>query len=124
MAWTGKWTAPSTTLTSYLTTELIALANAAFSAASAAIDNTSNLHFWMALHLHLGSLTPTTGGYIAIYLLPAWDASVYVDGGGAVAPPANTLVAVMDLSTSTGAKERAAIIPIPPASFKLVLENR
>lgn len=123
MATTHKWTLPSTTLTSYLTTELNALANGAYSAASSAIDNTTNLHQWMAVHLHLQSLTPTGSPYIAIYLLPAFDASVYVDGGGATAPPANTLVAVMDLSTSATAKERSAVFAIPPASFKLVLYN-
>lgn len=123
MATTHKWTAPSTTLTSYLTTELDALTTGSYTNASSAIDNTSNLHLWMAVHLHLGSLTPTGTPYCALYLLPAFDGSVYVDGGGATAPPAGSLVAVFDLSTSTGAKERSAVFAIPPASFKLVLFN-
>jgi hypothetical protein len=102
---------------------LNALANAAYSAASSAIDNTTNLHEFMAVHLHLASLTPSGSPYIAIYLLPAFDGATYVDGGASVVPPASSLVAVMDLSTSAAAKERSAVFVIPPASFKLVLYN-
>ena len=123
MATVHSWGSPSTTLTSYLTTELNSLANAAYTAASSAIDNRTNKHQWMLVHVHLASLTPTGSPYVALYLLPAFDATVYVDGGGAVAPPANTLVAVMDLSTSAGAKERSAMFMIPPSLFKLVLYN-
>lgn len=123
MATTHRYTAPSTTLTSYLTTEMNSLASGSYTAASSAIDNTSNLHLFMAVHLHLASLTPSGSPYCALYLLPAFDGSVYVDGGGATAPPAANLVAVFDLSTSATAKERSAVFPIPPASFKLVLLN-
>lgn len=122
---TRKWTAPSTTPTSALTTELNSLANGSYSDASAAINNTSNLHNRIALQLHLGSLTPTAGGYVAVYAVRSWDVgTTFVDGGGSTAPPAGTRIAVFDLSTSTGAKERDAVAEIDPCQFKLVLQNQ
>lgn len=120
---TQKWLAPEA-IQSALTTELNSLADGAYSAASAAIDNAADLYQFMSLELNLASLTPTTSPYVAIYLLPSVDGTNYVDGGGSVAPPANTLIAVFDLSTSAGVKWRAATnILIPPLKFKLVLLN-
>lgn len=122
MATTHKWTAQSSQ-TSVLTTELNSLANAAYSAASAALDNTSNLHQWASAELVLASLTPTGSPYIAVYLLPT-QSSVYPDGGGSTAPSAENLWCVFALSTSTGAKNRAVMgLPIPPANMKFVLYN-
>lgn len=120
---THRWTAP-TAIASALTTELNSLADGAYSAASSAIDNTSNRYTHMALEINLASLTPATSPYLAVYLLPSIDGTNYVDGGGATAPPAGTLVAVVDLSTSAGVKLRGVTgIPVPPLLFKLVLLN-
>ena len=113
-----------TNIATALSTELNSLANGAYSAVSAAIDNTTLRHLYMALELNLASLTPTAGGYIGVHLLPSVDASTYPDGGGAVAPSAGSLLCVMDLSTSAGAKIRTrAGLVIPPYLFKLVLLN-
>jgi len=114
-----------TNIATALSTELNSLANGAYSAASAAIDNTSTKHLYMALQLRLASLTPgaaNTG--ISVYLLPAVD-TTYPDGGGAVVPgPENYLCCFAPLSTSAGAKARdMAGLPVPPFAFKLVLLN-
>jgi hypothetical protein len=123
VATTFQWTTPEA-ITSALTTELNSLANAAYSAASAAITNSSGLYEWMALELHLASLTPTGSPYIQVFLLPVID-TVYEDGGGAVAPSNGTLICTWDLSTSVGAKQRTkAGILIPPFDFKLALLNQ
>jgi hypothetical protein len=121
---TLTWSAPTAAAT-ILSTDLNALANAAYSAASAAIDNRTTRHLYMGLQLHLASLTPAAANTgISVYLLPAVDGSVYPDGSGAVAPPAETYLACFTLSTSAGAKERAiAGLTIPPMLFKIVVLN-
>lgn len=122
MSTTHKWTAQSAQ-TTVLSTDLNSLSNAAYSAASSALDNTSNLHQWAAAELVLASLTPTGSPYIAVYLLPT-QSSVYPDGGGSTAPSAENLWCVFQLSTSTSAKNRVIMgLPIPPANMKFVLYN-
>lgn len=121
---THKWLAPTESLTTALTTELNSLADGSYSAASAAIDNATDIYQWMVLELVLASLTPATSPYVAVYLIPSADGTNYADGGGATAPPAENLICVFSLSTSTGAKRRvSAPMMIPPLKFKLVLLN-
>jgi hypothetical protein len=115
-----------TAIATILSTELNALANGAYSAASAAIDNRTTKHLYMGLELALASLTPgaaNTG--CSVYLIPSIDASTYPDGGGAVVPgPETYLCCFAALSTSAGAKLRGVTgLPIPPLLFKLVLLN-
>lgn len=120
---TIKW-AVTEAIQSALTTELNSLANAAYSAVSAVIDNEADLYQFMALELVLASLTPTGTPSCSVYLLPAVDDTNYPDGGGATAPPLGTLIAVFDLSTSATAKRRTAVnIAIPPYKFKLLVLN-
>jgi hypothetical protein len=113
-----KWATPATSANA-LTTELNSLANAATSAASAAIDNATDKYLYMAVDVTLASLTPTAGGYLAVYLLPAVDGTNYSD------ITQSQLVATLALTTTASAK-RVSLgnIPIPPFSFKLALENR
>lgn len=125
MTQTITYSTPTTIVTA-LSTELNSLANGAYSAASAAIDNRTTKHLYMALELALASLTPgaaNTG--CSVYLIPSVDGSTYGDGGGSVVPgPETYLCCFASLSTSAGAKLRTmAGIPIPPLLFKLVLLN-
>lgn len=124
MATTRKWVAPIAAATA-LTTELNALANAAYSAASAVIDNTANLYQYMWSEVYLASLTPTTGGNVSIFMVSSLDGTNYSDGGGAVAAPGCTFLYTFDLSTSTGVKRRVSNFPIqvPPLKFSLILLN-
>lgn len=115
-----------TSIATALGTELNNLANGAYSAASAAIDNSSTKHLYMALELNLASLTPgaaNTG--CSVYLIPSVDGTNYGDGGGAVVPgPETYLCCFAALSTGAGAKLRTmAGLPVPPLLFKLVLLN-
>lgn len=118
-----QWGTPEAIATT-LSTELNSLGNGSYSAASSAITNSSGLYKYISLELVLASLTPSGAPYVEVYLVPTIDGTNYVDGGGAVAPPAESLLATFSLSTSTGAKRRAvANLLIPPYDFKLVLRN-
>lgn len=123
MAVTHKWVAPEAAAT-VMTTALDGLANGAYSAVSTAIANETGLYPYMAVEVYLASLTPAAGGYVALYLLPTVDATNYEDGGGAVAPPTGSLIAMMDLRNAAAAQRRMRYdIPIPPLGFYLVLYN-
>lgn len=120
---TVSW-ATAESIATALSTDLNSLANGSYSAASAAIANSTGLYRYLNLELALASLTPTGTPTISVFLLPTIDGTNYEDGGGATAPPALSLVAVFDLSTSASTKRRARWnIPIPPVDFKLVLLN-
>lgn len=116
---------PVVAATSILTTELNSLANAAYSNASAAIDNTVQLCFWMDLELQVTYGTgPTVNLPVEIYLLPSLDGTNYPDGGGAVAPATNLYVGSFILAAVTTAQRLAVTgIPVPPSKFKLVARN-
>lgn len=123
MASTFKWVAPESIATA-LSTDLNSLANGSYSAASAAIDNETDLYTYLNLEVYLASLTPTGTPTISVFLVPSVDGTNYTDGGGSTAPPAETLISVVTLSTSAGTKYRSAKnIVIPPLKFKLILLN-
>src|SRR5215831_2934336 len=72
MASIGKWNAPSS-IVSVLTTGLNSLANNTMSAASSNIANQTNLDMYADIEVVLASLSPTTGAYVALYILEALD---------------------------------------------------
>ena len=124
MAQIFKWVAGEGA-TAGLTTELDALASAAFSAASAAIDNTVGLYPWMDLEVNLASLTPGAGSpSIVVWINPSLDGTNYEkvpDGSSGDKPPD----AIFPLEASVAQASRVVVsnIPIPPLKFKLVLKN-
>lgn len=110
---------------SALTTELNSLASTSSSAASSAIDNSSALELFDDLELAVtfGS-SPTAGGYVSVFLLPAVDGSNYADGSASVAPQGGLLVGVFEVKASTSA-QRLAIqnVAIPPGLYKYMVTN-
>jgi len=124
MAQTFKWLTGEGA-TAGLTTELNALASAAFSAASAAIDNTVGLYPWMDLEVNLASLTPGAGSpSIVVWINLSLDGTNYEkvpDGSSGDKPPD----AIFPLEASVAQASRVVVsnIPIPPLKFKLVLKN-
>lgn len=119
MATTFSWLAPIA-IASALTTELDALANAAFSAASAAYDNETNHHLYLDLELRLSSLTPTGSPYCAVFLIAELDGTNYEDAPNAASVP----IAIFSFTTAVAAKRQVrSNILVPPLPFKLVLQN-
>lgn len=121
---TRKWVAPAAIATA-LTSELDALGSYAYSAASAAIDNTANLYQYIWFEVYLDTLSPNAGSYISIFLIPSLDGTNYADGGGAAVPPSHTFVCSLDLSTGSATKRRVTpfAFECPPLKFKLVAQN-
>lgn len=109
-------------VTSALTTELNSLGNGSNTAASSAIDNTSNLDLFMDLELNLGAAgsARSAGAIVSVYMVTAVDGSNYPDVNETTAE----LVAVFPLDAATTAR-RCAVrdVPMPPALFKLFVRN-
>lgn len=109
--------------TSALTTELNSLANGSASAASAAIDNTSNLDLFMDLELNLAvqGSARSAGAIVSVYMVASLDGgSTYADVNTGVAE----LVAVFPLDAATTA--RVAVrrgVALSPGLHKLVVLN-
>jgi hypothetical protein len=106
-----------------LTTELNALANNANTAASAAIDNTTNLDLFMDLELILAAqgTARSSTATVAVFMTPSLDGTNYTDANEAI----SELVAVFPLDAATTAR-RAVVrdIPLSPALFKLFARNQ
>lgn len=119
-----KWVAPAAAAAA-LTSELNNLANGAYSAASAAIDNTSNLYQYIWFEVVLASLTAVVPASVSVYLVPSLDDTNYADGGGSVAPSAINFVCSLVPTTGASAKRMVTsqAYECPPLKFKLVLLN-
>jgi hypothetical protein len=116
---TAKWATPSAQGANIASTTLDSLANGSTSA-FITHDNSSNLDLYASVLVNLGSLTPTTGGSIALRVFSAQSADVpdatgSVGGGDTYTQP---------LTTSTGAK--VAVFPMVrlyPESLRLCVTN-
>jgi hypothetical protein len=119
---TFTWATPES-IQSALTTQLDALGNAVFSASSSAIDNLTNLYQYIDLEVVLGSLSPTAGAYVDVWLEPTLDGSNYADHGKAL--QTSHLLCSLQLDTAAATAQRLVKtnVPIPPYSFKLALRN-
>lgn len=107
--------------TNALTTELNSLADGSSTAASSAIDNSTNLDLFADVSAILGSINPTaTSARIDVHLVPRLgDGSTYADIGAA------TVVATIPVTTGSAAKNLGTIgIRIPPGHYKLAVTNR
>lgn len=125
MASLGKWNSPS--LTSVLTTELNSLGNNTASSASSAIANQTNLDIFVDVEVNLGSLSPSAGAYVAIYVLLAVDGSNYPAQSDAdLRLTASQLLCVIPVGTTASTAQRVAArnILLPPGSFKVKLDNQ
>lgn len=128
MAAAVKWNAAPTSRGTVLNTEMDTVANAGFSSVgSTIIDNTSNLDRWGWIELQLGSLTPTAGACIYVYLVPSVDGGTdYDDGPSSTNPAAHLLVAVLNVKTGVGSKKLVTAKPfdLPPGKFKFAIKNQ
>lgn len=110
-------------LTTYLTTELDALANAA-NKLGAAIDCAQATRMLIELSLAAQGSARSAGASVAIYMVKASDGSTYEYGADALTPAASALVAVIPFDAATNARVGIAIIEIPgDLSVKLLVQN-
>lgn len=106
-----------------LSTELNSLATATDSAASAAIDNGTNLDLYHDLTLTVAAqgVARTAGATVNVYLVPALDGTNYDDAISATAEQ----VASFPLDAATTARQvTRRDIPVPPGLFKYVARNQ
>lgn len=104
-----------------LTTELDSLADASNTAASSAIDNSTNLDIHADVSVVLGSINPTSAGArVDIHLVPRLaDGSTYADIGAA------TVVGTVPITTGSAVKNAMLRgVMIPPGHYKLAATNR
>ena len=109
-------------IASILTTELNTLASGSASAASAAVDNTSNLDLYVDLTLTVAAQgsSRSSGATVAVYLIMALDGTNYDDTNATTAE----LVAVFPLDAATTARQSTRRdIPVPPGLFKFFVVN-
>lgn len=94
-------------------------------AATAAIDNSTDRWAYADLELVLGDFAtaPSAGGTIDVYILPSLDGTNYatVDGNGV--PPAHALLTQLSATDQDNQRLIALDLPVPPTLFKLVVVN-
>ena len=120
-----RWTAYESIQT-YLSTALNSLANNG-NKLGAEIDNRNNRHFYMDIEVLLAQvdLSAQTNPSIDIYLLPSLDDTNYADGADATDPSVQHLAKSVGVLESDAAhREVSRGIVIPPAKFKLLVENK
>lgn len=78
------------------------------------------------LRIPISSATPTAGGYLAVYILPAIDGgtSNYASPNAASAPPGSLQVGIYQAANAATTEIAVLDIPIPPYSFKVLILNK
>ncbi len=114
----------SQALTTILSTELNSLANGSNSAASTAVDNSSNLDLYADFLLTVTFGTaPSAGTTCDLYVMPSLDGTTYADGGSSVIPAKNLYVGSFYVRNVTTAQVMALNNILIPQYFKLVIVN-
>ena len=126
MANVGQWGDLSSPVT-LLSTELNALANNAASAASSAVANNTGLDVYADFELVLASLSPAAPNYCTLYILEAIDGTNYPVATATILrnQPSQVLcVFPLDVTGSTAQRVVVRNVLLPPAAFKVVLDNQ
>ena len=126
MATEIKFEVPAS-IVSYLTTELNALANND-TILGAKIDNVADgeNEMFIALELYVNTQgsARSSGGYVAVYLLPSIDDTNFNYGDEANLTNAGCLLAIFNIDAATTARYVTRVnLPIPPLDFKLQVQN-
>lgn len=119
---TTKHKSYTAAIASALTTDLNSLGNGSTSAASAAIDNTTNLDLYHDLTLTVAAQgsARSAGASVSVYMTMALDGTNYDDTNATTAE----LVAVFPLDAATTARQATRRdVPVPPGLFKYFVVN-
>ena len=111
-----------------LSTELNSLADAATTALSAEIDNSSALDTLADFQLDLASVTiSSTTALCTIYIVPTVDGTNYPDWGSSTYGNYNAQYAVGTILvknvSAAAARANLTRVPLPPGKFKVALRN-
>jgi hypothetical protein len=119
-----KWEAAWTSRSTVLTTELNALADAAYSAIGTEIDNATNLDTYGKVVVVLASLDPAAGAVVELYMVTAPDGTNYDDAPSATNLATHLLVAVIPVDSASSAKRcMSPVFMLQPAKTKFYLRN-
>lgn len=113
------------TIATVLSTEMNSLANAGYTAASAAqgADGTGG-PLYGDFELVLASLDPTVFTLAELYILASADGTNYADTPASTNPATNDLVGVfVGLDTSSAKRAVLRDVPLPPGLWKAVIKN-
>lgn len=120
---TVKWATPEAEA-SALTTELNSLADAAFSSASSAIDNETDLYEFIAIELVLASLSPASGAFVDVWIDYALDGTNYADASKALQLSALLGTFQIDTAATTAQRLFLSGLRLAPMKFKLQVRNK
>jgi hypothetical protein len=126
---TVKWAAAPTDRGTVLTTELNTLTDTSYCAPGTAYDNTANLDRWGWVEFTSGgSLTPTTGAMLTIFMLHSPGGTNYDDGPNTSGtnPGTHDIVGTIALTASANNPRRGITLypfPLPPGKVKFALKN-
>ena len=127
MANKALWSVPSYTCVSALTcAELLTLANATLSCASAVIFNSSSTaHIYSAWELQTWIGTGTCAPYLTLYMQPALDLSNFVASDDK-SMPMGVFALTTATSTAGNTMKRVSLVnvTVPPFDFKVALDNQ
>lgn len=100
------------------------LANAAYSPLSSAVDNGTNLDQYGVLVFASTNFTPTAGGYLSVYQIPAVDGSNYASFTTSIPPAATNLCATIPLTTAnTNMRLNSGVFTLYPCPVKFTVYN-
>ncbi|MGE5165130.1 MAG: hypothetical protein ACM3IH_14050 [Sphingobacteriales bacterium] len=103
------------------------LGSASMSSASAAYDNATNLNIYVDIEVNLASLSPASGAYVALYIAEQADGTNYPAPSAADMRLSQTqLLCIIPVGTTASTAQRVVVrnVVIPPASFKIYLDNQ
>lgn len=126
MASIGKWNAPRSVAT-VMSTELNGVAGPSMTKSSSPYDNTTNLDLYVDVEVVLGSLSPGTGSFIALYVGETVDGSNFPAQSAADMRLTSTqLLVVIPTGTATTTAQRivARNVLIPPGKFDVYFDNQ
>lgn len=90
------------------------------------VNNETSKNRWAGFDLLCRfQVAPSTGGYCALYLVPAVNGTNYGDGDDSIAPPSTYLAGVFPVRAVTSAQRvELPLVAIPPFKFKPLLINK
>src|SRR5262245_27407569 len=126
MANLGKWNTPGS-LTTVLSTGLDALGSSGISAASTTYTNDTGLDLYCDVEVVLGSLSPTAGAYVSLYVWESVDGTNFPAQSDAdLRLTASQLLVSIPIGTTAATAQRvvARNILLPPAKIQFKLDNQ